>query len=94
MQSEIDVELLCKNCQHLFSLHTPKCSAVDQEGVTEEICYCEKPEYYNAIISGRHIGWTEIHCNSCGKLLAYIDSASENIYDFTVRCKRCIISNH
>ena len=43
---------------------------------------CHKPEFYNIVISGKYIGWTEIHCNNCGKLVAYIDSQIENIDDY------------
>jgi hypothetical protein len=36
------------------------------------------------------MGWIEIHCNSCGTFLAYIDSTIENIYDYTTLCSACI----
>jgi hypothetical protein len=60
----------------------------------KKCCECDTPEFYNAVISGKYIGWTEIHCNSCGKLLSYIDSSSENVYDFVILCKKCIIKKH
>ena len=85
--SEVEVNLLCKNCQHQISMHQPKCSALFHNN----ICNCNKPEFYNVIISGKYIGWTEIHCNNCGKLVAFIDSQIENIDDSKIRCKHCII---
>ena len=89
-ESELEVNLLCKNCQHQISMHVPNCSALLHNG----ICDCNKPEFYNVVISGKYIGWTEIHCNSCGKLVAFIDSPIENIDDFKIRCKHCIIHHH
>ncbi len=88
--SEIDVDLICKNCQHQMSMHMPNCRIISRHNV----CNCNKPEFYNMVISGKYIGWTEIHCNSCGKLVAYIDSSIENIYDFKIMCKNCIIHHH
>jgi len=74
---------------------------IGNEDVTEAIeppkrkcCDCETPEFYNAIISGKYFGWIEIHCNSCGKLLCYIDSSTENVYDFKILCKKCIVKKH
>ena len=72
---------------------------LDREQYKEEkserkCCECENPEFYNALISGKYIGWTEIHCNNCGKLLCYIDSSSENVYDFVILCKKCIVKKH
>ena len=89
-ESEVEVNLLCKNCQHQISMHIPNCSALFRNS----ICNCNKPEFYNVVISGKYIGWTEIHCNSCGKLVAFIDSPIENIDDFKIRCKHCIIHHH
>ena len=76
-----DVSLLWKNCQHQISLHLPNCTGVSDESDSTKICKCKKPEFYNVIISGKYIGWTEIHCNSCGKLVAFLDSPIENIDD-------------
>ena len=74
-ESEVDVALICKNCQHQISLHTPNCTTLlDGDG---DVCNCNKPEFYNVVISGKYIGWTEIHCNNCGKLVEYIDSTIE-----------------
>jgi hypothetical protein len=63
-----DISLFCKNCQHQISMHLPNCTGVSDESHSTKICNCNKPEFYNVIISGKYIGWTEIHCNSCGKL--------------------------
>ena len=93
-ESEIEVSLLCKNCQHQVSMHLPNCTVLSDENDSTKICNCHKPEFYNVVISGKYIGWTEIHCNSCGKLVAYIDSQIENIDDFKIRCKHCIINKH
>ena len=57
-------------------------------------CICETPEFYNAVISGKYFGWIEIHCNNCGKLLCYLDSSTENVYDFKILCKKCIVKKH
>ena len=57
-------------------------------------CDCETPEFYNAVISGKYFGWIEIHCKNCGKLVCYIDSSSENVYDFEILCKKCIAKKH
>lgn len=65
-----------------------------EENSEKKCCECDNPEFYNAVISGKYIGWTEIHCNNCGKLLSYIDSSSENVYDFVILCKKCIIKKH
>jgi hypothetical protein len=89
IESEADVGLICKNCQHQISLHTPNCTNDD-----DNVCNCNKPEFYNIAISGKYIGWIEIHCNNCGKLVAYIDSSVENIDDFKIMCKNCIIHHH
>jgi hypothetical protein len=71
-------------------MHLPKCTALFHN----KICNCNKPEFYNVVISGKYIGWTEIHCNNCGKLVAFIDSPIENIDDFKIRCKHCIIHHN
>ena len=62
-ESEVNVDLFCKNCQHQISLHMPKCTTL-LEGNNENVCNCNKPEFYNVAISGKYIGWTEIHCNN------------------------------
>lgn len=80
----------CRNCSHQISLHDPICSASDDD----HKCECDNPEFYNSIISGKYIGWMEIHCNSCGKLVCYIDSSNENIYDFNILCNKCISQKH
>jgi hypothetical protein len=46
------------------------------------ICDCNNAEFYNAVISGKYTGWTRIHFNKYGNILAFIESPSENIYDF------------
>ena len=85
-----NVEFLCKNCTHPIDLHKPHCSFTneDYEG---NGCECRNPQYYNTIVSDKHIGWIEIHCNSCGTLIGFINSTIENIYDFTTLCSDCII---
>ena len=93
-ESEIEVSLLCKNCQHQMSMHTPNCTVLLDENDSTNFCNCNKPEFYNIVISGKYIGWTEIHCNNCGKLIAYIDSQIENIDDFKIMCKNCIVYHH
>ena len=93
-EEETDVDIICKNCQHQISMHLPNCTVSLHDDNNKKICDCNKPEFYNAVISGKYIGWTEIHCNNCGKLLAFIDSPSENIYDFIIRCKKCIMQHH
>ncbi|HET9806902.1 MAG TPA: hypothetical protein VFP49_08345 [Nitrososphaeraceae archaeon] len=50
-----DVSVLCKNCQHTISMHLPNCTGVSNESHTK-ICNCNKPEFYNVIISGKYIG--------------------------------------
>jgi DNA-directed RNA polymerase subunit RPC12/RpoP len=89
-----DVSVICENCQHTISMHLPNCTGVSNESHSTKICNCNKPEFYNVIISGKYIGWTEIHCNSCGKLVAFLDSPIENIDDSEIRCKHCIIHKH
>lgn len=93
-ESKIDVDLICKNCQHQISMHMPNCTTLLDGNNNDNICKCKKPEFYNVAISGKYIGWTEIHCNNCGKLVAYIDSSIENIEDFKIMCKHCIIHHH
>lgn len=88
MQPE-SVESLCKNCCHPISLHGPRClfTADDKDNTS---CGCADPQYYNTIVSDKYMGWVEIHCNSCGTFLGFIDSTIENIYDFTTLCAKCI----
>ena len=62
-ESEVNVDLICKNCQHQISLHMPKCTTL-LEGNNENVCNCNKSEFYNVAISGKYIGWTEIHFNN------------------------------
>ena len=39
-------------------------------------------------------GWTEFHCNNCGKLIGFLNSIDENIYDTIedelLLCTNCI----
>jgi hypothetical protein len=93
-EPETEVSLICKNCQHQISMHSPNCRVLSEHRESRKICNCNKPEFYNIVISGKYIGWTEIHCNSCGKLVAFIDSTIENIDDFKIMCKHCIIHKH
>lgn len=93
-ESETEVSLICKNCQHQISMHLPNCRVLFNDRDSGKICGCNRPEFYNIIISGKYIGWTEIHCNSCGKLVAFIDSPIENIDDYKIMCRHCIINKH
>ena len=68
MEEHIDVEAECKNCSHAISVHKPRCSAQYRQFNKERVCGCERPEYYGALISDTNMGWTEFHCNNCGKL--------------------------
>jgi hypothetical protein len=83
---EVDVNLICKNCQHQISLYKPNSTTLLDDSHDDNVCNCNKPEFYNVAISGKYIGWTEIHCNKCGKLVVYIDSSIENIDDFKIMC--------
>ena len=83
------LESSCKRCSHPISSHKPNCLFKLEEN-KNDICGCKNAQYYNTIVSDKYIGWIEIHCNSCGKMLAYIDSTVENIYDFTTLCSKCI----
>ena len=82
-------EFLCKNCSHSIASHNPDCLFVPDEK-NGHACGCRDPQYYNTIVSDKYMGWIEIHCNSCGTFLAYIDSTIENIYDYTTLCFACI----
>jgi hypothetical protein len=93
-ESETEVSLLCKNCQHQLSMHLPTCRTLLDKSNSTKICDCNKPEFYNTVISGKYIGWTEIHCNNCGKLVSFIDSSIKNIDDFKIMCKHCIVKMH
>jgi hypothetical protein len=45
----------------------PNCTTLlDNNNDDDNVCNCNKPEFYNVVISGKYIGWTEIHCNNCG----------------------------
>jgi hypothetical protein len=41
-------------------------------------------------VSDKYIGWTEVHCNTCGKLVCLIDSTNEDVYNFLILCPQCI----
>jgi hypothetical protein len=88
MKEEINVEAECKNCNHAISLHTPNCHNKDR------LCDCERPQYYGAIISDTNMGWTEFHCNNCGKLTGFLNSIAEDIYEIVqntlLLCTNCI----
>lgn len=88
-----EVNLLCKNCLHQMSMHLPNCTEL-LDNKDSKICNCNKPEFYNIVISGKYIGWTEIHCNNCGKLVAFLDSPIENIDDSKIMCRQCIVNKH
>jgi hypothetical protein len=94
MNEDINVEAECKNCNHPISLHTPKCHIQYREFDRDRLCGCERPQYYGAIISDTNIGWTEFHCNNCGKLTSFLNSIDENIYeimeDQLLLCTNCI----
>jgi DNA-directed RNA polymerase subunit RPC12/RpoP len=94
---EVNVEAECKNCNHAISLHTPRCSKRYHEFAGERICGCERPQYYGAIISDTNLGYTEFHCNKCGKLIGFLNSIDENIYeiieDEVILCTSCITVN-
>jgi hypothetical protein len=75
-------------------MHLPNCTVLSEHSDNGKICGCNKPEFYNIVISGKYIGWAEIHCNGCGKLVAFIDSPIENIDDYKIMCKHCIIHKH
>ena len=87
------VYTVCKNCSHAISSHKPNCDVkINDRG---ETCGCSNPQYHNAIVSGNYIGWTEIHCTSCGVMLGFIDSTREDIYDYITLCANCIAKvNH
>lgn len=85
-------ESACKNCSHPISSHKPNCDVKTNE--SDEACGCGNPQYHNAIVSGNYIGWTEIHCTSCGVMLGFIDSTREDIYDYITLCPNCIAKAH
>lgn len=89
INTEKSLENSCKNCFHLISLHKPNCLFKTEQN-EENICGCKNAQYHNAILSSKYIGWVEIHCNSCGKKIGFIDSTTDNIYDFTTLCSKCI----
>jgi hypothetical protein len=80
----------CKNCQHAISLHKPNCLSKENRNENNVVCGCDDAQYYNAIISGDYVGWVEIHCNSCGTIIGFLDSTIENIFDYTTLCPKCI----
>jgi hypothetical protein len=86
-KDEESFEKSCENCSHPISLHDPKCLFQSKD----EVCGCEDAEYHNVVIS-KYVGWTEIDCNSCGKILGFLHSILENIDDFTTLCPNCIKS--
>jgi hypothetical protein len=93
-EEEISVEAECKNCNHAVSIHKPDCIARYHDFTEERICECKKPQYYGAIVSNKYIGRTEFHCNHCGKLIGFLNSLDENIYeiaqDEAILCINCI----
>ena len=95
MEEELNVEAECKNCNHAISIHKPKCTTRYHSLNEERICGCEKPQYYGAIISNKYLGSTEFHCNNCGKLIGFLNSIDENIYeaiqDEVILCINCIL---
>jgi hypothetical protein len=92
-EGEINVEAECKNCNYGITMHKPNCTAKQYNFSEEHICGCKKPQYYGAIISNKYIGWTEFHCNKCGRLIGFLNS-DENIYeiaqDEVILCVNCI----
>jgi hypothetical protein len=86
------VESDCKNCSHPIASHKPKCEFKTNDN--DDVCGCSNPQYNNAIISGKYIGWTEIHCTSCGVLFGFIDSTMEDIYDCITLCPNCIVKTY
>jgi hypothetical protein len=93
-EGEINVEAECKNCNYGITMHKPNCTAKQYNFSEEHICGCKKPQYYGAIISNKYIGWTEFHCNKCGRLIGFLNSLDENIYeiaqDEVILCVNCI----
>ena len=90
MSKQNQIESLCRNCCHPIILHDPRCSFKAENEHGDDTCNCSKPEYYNTIVSSKHIGWVEIHCNYCGIMTGLIDTSMENIYDFMTLCPNCI----
>jgi hypothetical protein len=94
MEEELDLATKCKNCNHAIGLHTPRCSKVQYELSGKQICGCERPQYYGTIISDTRIGWTEFHCNECGRLIGFLNSINKNVYDLLenklLLCANCI----
>jgi hypothetical protein len=96
VEGELDVEAECKNCNHAVYIHKPKCTAKYHSLNEERTCGCENPQYYGTIISNKYLGSTEFHCNNCGKLIGFLNSIDENIYetiqDEVILCINCISS--
>ncbi len=92
MSEDNRVESVCKNCSHPISSHRPNCDVKTND--SNDVCGCSNPQYHNAIVSGNYVGWTEIHCTSCGVLLGFIDSTREDIYDYITLCPNCMAKAH
>jgi hypothetical protein len=92
MIEDDQVESVCKNCNHTIASHRPVCNVKAND--SDDVCGCSNPQYHNAIISGNYVGWTEVHCTSCGVLLGFIDSTMEDIYDFITLCSNCMVKTH
>jgi hypothetical protein len=85
-KDEGSFEKTCENCLHPISFHHPSCSFRQEN---DNICGCEDAEYHNVVIS-KYVGWAEIHCNSCGSILGFLNSTLDNIDDYTTLCPKCI----
>ncbi len=48
-KSEVDVDLICNNCQYQISLHPLNCTTL-LDGNDDDGCNCNKPEFYNVVI--------------------------------------------
>ena len=81
----------CAKTAHILLIYISRYCSFTNEDDEGNGCECRNPQYYNTIVSDKHIGWIEIHCNSCGTLIGFINSTVENIYDFTTLCSNCII---
>jgi hypothetical protein len=90
---EINVEAECRNCNHAIDMHKPKCTVKYHDITREQLCQCDKPQYFGVIISDQYIGWSEFHCNNCSKLIGFLDTLDENVYDSiheqTILCVDC-----
>jgi hypothetical protein len=92
--NEIEVESECKNCNHDIRLHKPNCTAKCYDITEEHVCGCKKPQYFGAIVSDKYVGWTELHCNNCSRLIRFLNTLEENIYEIIqdehILCSNCI----